>query len=163
VLLLGVGIQLMVLAGMIFMKLAVLVSGQSVLLRVQPVDPRDLLRGDYVILGYAFSQISSRQVEGLPSGSEEKQGRVVYAVLEKEPGGEHWGAVRLTVERPTSGVFLTGRVGRWGRVEYGIESFFVQEGKGRVYEDAVRTGHLSAVVVVSPEGQAVVKELVIGR
>lgn len=163
VLVAGAALQLLVLAAMIFMKVAVLVGGVSVLLRVQPVDPRDLLRGDYVILGYAFSQASAQAIQGLDGQAGSQEGRTVYAVLEKEEDGVHWRASSLTVDRPPSGTFIQGRVGRWGRIEYGIESFFVQEGKGHDYEDAVRSRHLSARVVVSPNGKAVVKELVIER
>ena len=49
---LGVTLQLCVLLGMIVMRLAILWTGQTCYVRVQPVDPRDWLRGDYVILSY---------------------------------------------------------------------------------------------------------------
>jgi hypothetical protein len=40
---------------MIVGRAAVLRDGREVLLKVEPVDPRDLLRGDYVILNYEIS------------------------------------------------------------------------------------------------------------
>jgi uncharacterized membrane-anchored protein len=42
--------QLVVLGGMIALHAAPLWFGETVLLKVEPVDPRGLMRGDYVIL-----------------------------------------------------------------------------------------------------------------
>lgn len=156
-----VAFQVLVLLGMIALKTAVLTGGDTLLFRVQPVDPRDLFRGDYVILGYAFSQVDPSQVAGLSAPAGGPEGLAVYAVLELEEDGKHWHAVRFTADLPQGVKFLKGRyVGR-NRVEYGIESFFVQEGRGRDYEQAVRDRRLSAKVAVNRKGQAVLKELVI--
>jgi uncharacterized membrane-anchored protein len=48
-----------------------------------------------------------------------------------------------------------------GTVEYGIESYFVQEGQGHVYEQAVLDRKLAAEVAVDHHGQAQLKRLVI--
>ena len=40
------------------------------------------------------------------------------------------------------------------RIEFGIESYFVQEGKGQDYEDASATTALSAEVAVAADGRA---------
>ena len=37
---------------MVFQRAAILRDGKEVRLEVVPVDPRDLFRGDYVVLGY---------------------------------------------------------------------------------------------------------------
>jgi uncharacterized membrane-anchored protein len=58
-------LQLVILVGMIAVRAIPLVTGQIVLVKVQPVDPRDLFRGDYVILSYDFSRISPEGIEGL--------------------------------------------------------------------------------------------------
>lgn len=157
----AVAFQVLVLAGMIAFKTAILFGGNTVLLRVQPVDPRDLFRGDYVILGYAFSRVPPEQVTGLQSPPAGPAGLTVYAVLEPEPDGVHWQAVRFTTKPPSNATFLQGRYTSGNRVEYGIESFFVQEGQGRHYEDAVRDRRLAAKVAVNRRGQAVLRELVI--
>ena len=39
--------QLAILVAMIGLRATPLITGQTVLVRVQPVDPRDLFRGDY--------------------------------------------------------------------------------------------------------------------
>ncbi len=77
--------QLAILLGMIALRAAPLVTGQTVLVRVAPVDPRDLFRGDYVILSYDFSQTPREKIEGLSNserGSWNKsEGRPVYVPL----------------------------------------------------------------------------------
>ena len=41
-------------------RAAILRNGQEVVLSVEPVDPRDLLRGDYVRFGYEIAQLPVR-------------------------------------------------------------------------------------------------------
>ena len=85
ILLITVAAQLMILVGMIVLRAIPLVTGQTVLVRVQPVDPRDMFRGDYVILSYDFSRVSQDSVAGLSQkerGSWKKmEGRTVYVPL----------------------------------------------------------------------------------
>jgi hypothetical protein len=57
--------QLVILVAMIGLRAIPLVTGHTVLVRVQPVDPRDLFRGDYVILSYDFSRASRDSIQGL--------------------------------------------------------------------------------------------------
>ena len=163
ILLLTVVAQLAILLGMIALRAAPLVSGQTVLVRVQPVDPRDLFRGDYVILSYDFSRTSPDSIAGLPAnerGSWKKlEGRPVYVTLVPDTSGVHMRAGKVTVEKPSTGVFLKGHMKRYGSLEFGIESYYVQEGTGRRYEQAIRDRHLSAELAVSSSGQAALKGL----
>src|ERR687893_556204 len=77
--------QLVILIGMIALRAIPLITGQTVLVRVAPVDPRDLFRGDYVILSYDFSRVPRDRIEGLSEkerGSWSKlEGRTVYVPL----------------------------------------------------------------------------------
>ena len=50
-------VQVVLLSVMIVDRVQILRDGKEVTLRSRPVDPRDLLRGDYVILGYYISQL----------------------------------------------------------------------------------------------------------
>src|SRR6516164_5539853 len=52
-----VAFQLLVLSGMIAGNAIPYRGADVVLLKVMPVDPRDLFRGDYVILGYDITRI----------------------------------------------------------------------------------------------------------
>lgn len=147
--------QFVVLGWMIAANMGPLMGGNTLLVRVVPVDPRDLFRGEYVILGYDFSR--------LPAGVDAviKPGVTVYVTLVLEQDGQHWRSSGFQGERPKEGIFLRGTVGKYGRVDYGIESFFVQEGKGKAYEDAVRYRKLSAEIAVDDHGGAKLKRLVI--
>ena len=47
-------------------RAAILRDGREIVLKVEPVDPRDLLRGDYVRLGYEISSIPVSKITNLP-------------------------------------------------------------------------------------------------
>lgn len=159
VLALAVVMHLGVLLTIVGMRLLMLHAGETVLLRVVPVDPRDLLRGEYVILGYEFSQIPPEGIEGLAGPPERSQGQTVYVPLVTEEDGIHWKGGRITAERPTTGTFLRGKVTGWRGVEFGIESYFVEEGEGLAYERAIQNKRLFAEVAVAPDGRAALKGL----
>jgi len=163
ILLVTVVAQLVILLGMIALRALPLVTGQTVLVRVQPVDPRDLFRGDYVILSYDFSRTSPETIEGLSAnerGSWKKlEGRAVYVPLVPDSNGVHYRAEKITVVKPARGPFLKGQMERYGSLKFGIESYFVQEGTGRVYEQAIRDRKLSAELAVTSSGQAALRGL----
>lgn len=163
-LVLAVGIQLAVLVSMIAQRATPLVTGTTVLLRVVPVDPRDLFRGDYVILSYDFSNVPASTIEGLPPpryDSTVRSGERVYVSLVLEPDGRHWCTETISTTRPSGGVYLCGTVSDYRRIECGIESFYVQEGTGLEYEQAIVNHRLSAEVAVTSQGQATLRRLLI--
>jgi uncharacterized membrane-anchored protein len=158
---LGVAVQLTVLLGMIGMRAAILVSGEAYFVPVQPVDPRDLLRGDFVILSYEFSRLPH---DGRVDGTIQRDrmamnGRDVYVSLTRDADGKHMRATRFSLERPGQGTYLKGTLNEFGQITYGIESYFVQEGKGHVYEEAIRSRGLSAEISVTPDGVAAIRAL----
>ena len=57
--------------------------------------------------------------------------------------------------------FIRGRIVNGNRLQFGIESFFVQEGTGHKYEQAVRNRKLSAEIYLDSSGNAGLKLLVI--
>ena len=145
--------------GTAFVQERALAQGQRVLLETQPVDPRDLLRGDYVILSYKISNISTNLftpalTNALPVG------RPVYVVL--GPRGQFYEIVRASTEPLTPGtgqVLLTGRSQPQWRaldgvmVEYGLERYYVREGTGRP------TGKLTVQAAVPASGQAIIQQV----
>lgn len=159
VLLAGIGLQLIVLLGMTSLRAYALWRGDVYYVHVQPVDPRDLFRGDYVILSYPFSRLPT-ELWGHPQA---QAGRDIYVELVPEGDGKHWRANRFHFDPPRHGPYLhgpylRGKIGP-GRIEYGIESFYVQEGQGRRYEEAVRSRRLTAEIAVAPNGQASLRNL----
>jgi len=158
-LIVGIGFQLMVLIAMIVSPLTTLLIGDTILLRVVPVDPRDLFRGDYVILDYELSRVPA---QGFPRLQfTDHQGQTVYVTIVPEEDGKHWRASQFTLQKPSNGKFLRGKIKGWNRIDFGIESYFVQEREGLKYERAVGTRNLSAEVAVDGNGNAFLKRLVI--
>jgi uncharacterized membrane-anchored protein len=155
--------QLLILLGMIALRAIPLITGQTVLVRVQPVDPRDLFRGDYVTLSYDFSRTPREGIDGLSDkerGSWSKmEGRTVYVPLVPDSIPGHLRAEKVTVVEPASGPFLRGQMSSYGRMEFGIESYYVKEGTGHVYEQAIRERHLAAELAVTAGGRAALRSL----
>jgi uncharacterized membrane-anchored protein len=124
-------------------------SGERILLRVQPVDPNDPFRGEYVDLTYPISRLDTRGTEA---------GSTVYVPLRKL--GRAWTGDHVVQEKPDDGTFIRGRVSSSG-IRYGIETFFVEEGQALRYERAITRGLLYAEVVLDDDGGAQLDELVI--
>jgi uncharacterized membrane-anchored protein len=163
-LMIGAAAQVAVLVGMIALRSIPYFGGQTVLLQVVPIDPRDLFRGDYVILGYPFSRIPPAGIPGLPPAgsrneSAQRQGQTIYVSLVPEAGGLHYKAGEYSLTPPTSGLYLRGTLTGGSGIEFGIESYYVQEGTGHKYEEAIRNHRLWAEVAVAPDGQAALKGL----
>jgi uncharacterized membrane-anchored protein len=144
--------QLSILVAMILGRTVPYVGAQTVLLRVEPVDPRDLFRGDYVTLGYDISRT--------PAGKYEP-GQSVYVTLVPEVGGRHYRAGEFLAEPPASGVYIRGTAQARGRATFGIESYYVQEGTGHDYENAVRDHRLWAEIALDGRGTPALTRLVI--
>ena len=125
---------------------------------------RDLFRGDYVILSYRFSRIPPGGIPGLNPSYDRadmaaQQNQPVYVSLVPEADGIHYKTGQISLNRPQSGKFIRGKVVDWNRLEFGIEKYFLQEGTGHDYEEAVRSRRLWAEVAVAPDGTAALKGL----
>jgi uncharacterized membrane-anchored protein len=144
--------QVMILVAMILGRTVPYVGAQTVLLHVEPVDPRDMFRGDYVTLGYAMSRIPSGQYQ---------PGQSVYVTLIPETDGRHYRAGAYSAEPPASGVFMRGTAQGYGRAIYGIESYYVQAGTGHDYESAARNRRLWAEVALDRQGNPALRGLVV--
>ena len=55
-------IQLALIAAMVIDRASVLREGKEIALQTRPVDPRDFLRGDYVVLSYDISAIPAGEL-----------------------------------------------------------------------------------------------------
>ena len=151
-------IQFGILGAMIANEMRPHVTGTTIRVATVPIDPRDLFRGNFVILSYKFSTLRSIP-PGIHNTHNYKDGQTVFVTMKQD--GDLWKATGISRERPKEGVFLRGEYRR-NRIEYGIESYFVQEGTGKPIEDAMRwnnSGKTSVVVelVVAPNGKASIK------
>jgi uncharacterized membrane-anchored protein len=152
--------QSVVLGWMVFDRNRLLAAGTEIVLPVLPVDPRSLFQGDYVRLGYAINQ----QPEQPPKdGDVPSDVRPVYVTLEQQPDGT-WASVASASTKPDAvkprQVIIQGTA-RYGQAQFGIETFFVPEGKGRELENLIGTRKLSALVAVDAHGKAGVKGLLV--
>ena len=99
-------------------------EGESILVRTAPVDPRDMLRGQYIRLGYEFNRMSQLTEQIRP-----EPGTTVWVVMQR--ADEFHEPVRAQLQRPPNlapdQVAMRGRVGRW-RIDFGVERYFVPEG-----------------------------------
>lgn len=168
--------QIAVLAAMTAIHATPYVVGETICLRVKPVDPRDLFRGDYVILRYDINRVPPEGIEGIhdskPSDrynyrSRAPEEQTVYVRLEPDADGKCWHGVGVSAHRPTSGKYIRGvyRRRHYGSssLHFGIEAFYVPEGAGRDYEDAARKHSLTAQIVLTSWGQAKLRSLEIEK
>jgi uncharacterized membrane-anchored protein len=103
-------------------------NAETVLLKTRPVDPRDILRGDYMILNYDISRAPA------PTWWGETQFKEVFVVFRDEGGYAVVDSI-LADEPATDETRHWVAAKAWSgaggvRIEYGVERFFVPEGKG---------------------------------
>jgi uncharacterized membrane-anchored protein len=137
--------------------------GRLVLLETQPVDPRDLLRGDFVRLNYKISDVP-REIFFEPRlTGEVSPGTTVFVGLVLAGTNQFYQVSRASTEKFTpdaNEVLLRGRAApgwrnRTGSVhlEYGLEQYFVAEGTGNPH------GKLTVQAAITRSGRASIKEV----
>jgi uncharacterized membrane-anchored protein len=166
-------IQVALIAAMVIDRVRILREGSEVTLLTRPVDPRDFLRGDYVVLSYEISSVVAGELAGKPSAG---RGTYVYVKLAPKADGYyeaisvHQSPVAvadneaLIVGRVTSGATCGGASEAFCErllINYGIERYFVPEGEGREIEKARNEGKVAVVAAVTRAGRAAIKRLVI--
>ncbi|MFS8146830.1 hypothetical protein ATY78_15450 [Rhizobium sp. R635] len=163
------GLQTLILGTIIQSRASILRDGAEVLLKTAPVDPRDFLRGDYVILNY---DISSVPVQTIAGGIPAEPGELTLWVrLKRQPDG-FWTIVESSFQalppQPETVVLRSLPFYSSGpsaidsiRVEYGIERYYVPEGEGKPIEEARNDGNVAISVRVSPSGGAQIRSLLV--
>ncbi|MDN4986002.1 GDYXXLXY domain-containing protein [Bradyrhizobium arachidis] len=164
-------LQCALLVLMVADRMQILRGGTEVTLQTRPVDPRDLLRGDYVTLGYDITQLPAGALAGQPSA---ERNPTVFVKLAPDANGLYQAvsvhAAPVAVTAPD--VLIRGRVthscGSTGRtfcdrltIRYGLENYFVPEGEGRKLEQARNQQKLRVVAAVLPSGRAAIKRLLL--
>ncbi|WP_171051012.1 GDYXXLXY domain-containing protein [Bacillus sp. BHET2] len=137
---------------------SLLQNGETVILDLQPVDPRSLLQGDYVELNYAISQLEGTSIDDNGPITivlrQNAQGIHEYAGVNKFKG--KWNS---HYDKKPGDVLLNGKVtSSWNnsaKITYGIEHFFIPEGTGMDVEGNVK----AAVVKVSDKGNGILVRL----
>jgi len=168
-------IQCVLLVLMVADRMQILREGTEVTLQTQPVDPRDLLRGDYVVLRYDISQLPAGALAGQPAAV---RNPIVFVKLAPNANGLYEAvsvhAEPVAVTAPE--VLIRGRLANYGgascgsdrrafcdkrAIQYGLESYFVPEGEGKKLEQARNQQKLRVVAAVLPSGRAAIKRLLL--
>jgi uncharacterized membrane-anchored protein len=228
-------LQVVLLIGIVAYRQYWVASGEKILLKTAPVDPRDIFRGDYINLRY---EISTLDLNELGVKESFKNNEKVYVILEKNPDTT-FSAKSVSRTLPMGGKFIQGRVqyempsSKWEvllkddsenlhhlkpqwflnfkkgdrislcldergnvtnfykddaeyrpkcrgqsligiieeikeiksrtlHVEYGIESYFVEEGKGREVESGRGARELRVEVSLRKDGKGIITALLMG-
>ncbi|WP_199086091.1 GDYXXLXY domain-containing protein [Bosea sp. ASV33] len=168
---------MLVLLALVEQRARILRGGTEIRLKTVPIDPRDLFRGDYVILAYPISTVETDAA----GKTDFERGERVYVTLGRDEQG-FAKAMGVTRDWPKVGdgvVVIAGRVtststcatnadgafdcsGRRNRlrVAYGLESYFVPQGEGRAIEMTDKA-RIEVVAAVSSSGEAAIKRLLI--
>ncbi len=162
-------IQCAILGYMIQSRASILKNGTEIVLKTEPIDPRDLLRGDYVTLGYSITQFAATEISG-DFNTFLDEATPVYVALKKDDDGS-WQKSRVSITRISDlkpdEILIAGRsISGFSpqtsdnvRVNYGIERFYVPEGEGKPIEEAQGERRIDAVLMVDANGRAQMKAL----
>lgn len=154
----AITLQLLILAGMVLWSAVPLWTGTEIRVRTVPVDPRSMFRGNYVRLRYEFGTLPAG---ALGPGKRLRAGEVVYVSLKEAKGGGY-GFAGASLEPPSEGLFLRGRLTGNSeplRVKYGIEAFFAPRAKAMRLERDLSNGGV-AVLMVTAAGRAALRDVI---
>jgi uncharacterized membrane-anchored protein len=163
------------LAIMIESRAAILRHGTEILFKTEPVDPRDLMRGDYVRLQY--EGISSPD-GALFVGDWPDRDRLVpvwLTLMRDQDGFAEVKSISITrpADRSDGQVLLKSKPvmlladseqrtrGSRFALSFGIERYYVPEGEGLEIENARNAGRTTAAVRISDDGAAQIARLMI--
>lgn len=155
-------LQMAVLGSMIWKQETILSTGEKVLLRCGPVDPRSLFSGDYVILNYEitrpdYSRLEKKPGEVLPYGKD----RVIYLALEKPADSKLWKAAAISQDlnwlRTRWQTVIMGRTSQYGRIRFGLESYFVPQNEGKIIEQDLKNVYVE--VSITGDGSSAISRL----
>lgn len=129
-----------------------LANGKTILLRMAPVDPRSLMQGDYMILGYDQKLFPDEEVtkelpyKGLVVLTLDEISEATFTRIEDgTPLAENEIHVMYRRAEP---------IWRQSSIRYAANSYFFEEGQGEKYQDAA-----FVMVAVEPGGKTVLTGL----
>jgi uncharacterized membrane-anchored protein len=157
-------IQILFLAGIAGFHYSTLWYGKEIRLQTVPVDPRDLLYGDYVHLNYDINRVPMSSWQ--ETGHKPMTGDRVYVVLQENTADRIYKAKAVFSNKPSLSdgeVALKGRVeyvdNESIRITYGIEQYYVKENTGKELEE--QAGSLVVKLKVAAWGSPVVEDVVL--
>ncbi len=148
-------------------------NGRETLFMAQPVDPRDIMRGDYVALNYEFNSILPHRMKtDLAPGSVVRGNEYLFVTIRmSDTGAVPTGIFRST---PVGEQFIKGRSGQTQIVpetdqdasyhaidmSYGIEEFYTDSETAQALDDELQKGKkIPVVVMIDAEGNARIRSV----
>lgn len=154
--LLAIVIPLLILLGMLVQPIHTMLTGERIVLKTVPIDPRDLLYGDYVTLRYEIEEIpvalaDKKLQSDLKRGYSQSSDWNVYILLEKEATTEDgvgiYDVKQVSYVEPLEGIYLKASAYYFieeetntFHVDVPLERYYVQEYTGLELEEAAREG-----------------------
>ena len=166
-------LQIGFLGWMIAGRAAALRDGQEVLLKVEPIDPRDLLRGDFVRLGYEAGALPAAIFVPKLAAPGDYGQRDVWVLLRKDGDGVYQPAA-AALDRSALPPAAAGEAVLRGTIpslpdaegtvtaDYGIGRFYLPEGEGKQIEIDMRERPFYVVAAVGADGSAQIKRFLDG-
>ena len=197
-------LQVLSLIGFVIYQESLKHSGTKVVLQTIPVDPRDLLRGEYVALRYEISDVTVENIScyrlclgyDLEDSTNRPRtrkdflssvhGENIYILLTKEPyrhetqaisSDSSWYVYDISESKSfdnkpeeIESVIIKGRIEEIEEifteidslirisVDYGIEQYFLEEGKGIIVENA---DDVKVEVTIANNGKAFITDLIV--
>lgn len=162
------GLQTSILVTMMRSSQTILEEGTAVRLKTVPVDPRDLMRGDYVVLAYDFSQLDTKLIrDAFPKAAGEQTVNIRLA-----PGADGFWVVQDAAFGDLPAVPGTVILKSYPiqyepndpvparlSLQFGIERYYVAEGTGKAIEDARNNHQVAVEVRVTAAGEARIASL----
>ena len=167
--------QSAILVQMVWSQITLLNSPIEAVLQTTAVDPRDIFRGDYVILDYKISTFADGTI---PIDKNLEPGKDVFVVLNTK--GRYATALRVLATLPATlaadEAVIRGTV-NWTNdnvrlttdgdcgdctilsISYPIDSYFVPEGTGIQLEAQRDANRLGVIVALNEDGDAAIKGL----
>jgi len=136
-------------------------TGTEVMLDLEPVDPRDLLAGYYIILSTPLHRI---EIESVSGDDEFQPGNDIFVVIEADELG-NFQPTAIYGAAPEAGLFIRGKVqrahGTFVRAIYNLERFYADEETAQELETRRRenTDRLRLIVSVGSDGRALIRGL----
>lgn len=158
-------LQLVFLIGLIGYKQYAILAGEKIVLKVAPVDPRSLFQGDYARLNYEINRLDLSKIE-VEGEKNFRGGEKVYVELEK--GDKYFSPKKVSREKPKTKYFIRGITQNFSgnslQVMYGIETYFMPEGKARDFENVARSRDSTEILIgvsVDKFGQGLIDKIII--
>ncbi len=164
-------VPMIILLALPIKPLLTLTMGKQITLLTEPVDPRDLLYGDYVQLHLAIEHVEATrltpEVLSALKNPNRSDGVPVYVIL--EPQGSAYGIKQVTMEKPTTNVYLSGVIAPYlferpdrssptYQINYQLDRYYVEEKTGIQLEKWARQGLLTAYLKVK-DGYGILVDL----